>query len=68
MHWTSLTEADAENSKRRAKAVEAAVRSAVRDALIDHKRSGDPIVVYQDGKIVWVPAAEIEIPDEPEPI
>ena len=39
-----------------------AMRVAVRDALLAHKRDGDPIVVWRDGHVVWVPADEIVIP------
>jgi hypothetical protein len=42
--------------------VEAAVRCAVRKALRDHKRTGDPIVVFEDGEIRWIPASEIRLP------
>jgi hypothetical protein len=45
----------------------AAVRRAVRRALLDHKRSGDPVVTVQDGQIRWVAADDIVIPDE-EPV
>lgn len=41
-----------------------ALRLAARDTLIEHKRDGDPIVVWQDGRVVWIPADEIVIPDE----
>ena len=44
--------------------VEAAVQAAVRDALILHKRAGQPIVVWEEGRVVLIPADEIEIPDE----
>jgi hypothetical protein len=40
------------------------MRRAVRAALIAHKRDGDPIVVWEDGHAVWIPADEIEIPEE----
>jgi hypothetical protein len=33
--------------------------------LVRHKRLGNPIVVWRDGKVVWIPAEEIEIPDVP---
>jgi hypothetical protein len=39
-------------------------RLAVRNALLDHKRTGDPIVVWRDGKVVWIPADEIVVSDE----
>lgn len=42
--------------------IEAAVRRAVRKALKDHKRTGDPIVVYEDGEARWIPADEIHVP------
>jgi hypothetical protein len=45
--------------------VEAAVKLAVRDALIQHKRTGNPICVWRDGKVVWIPADEIQIDEEP---
>ncbi len=41
-----------------------ALRLAVREALLRHKRLGNPIVVYRDGRIVQVPPDEIEVPEE----
>lgn len=49
---------------RRSEAVEAAVRASVREALIQHKQMGHPIVVWKDGQVCWIPAKEIEIPPE----
>ncbi len=46
-------------------AIEAAMRSAVRKAVIMHKRMGLPMVEWIDGKIVWTPAEELTIDDEP---
>ncbi len=43
--------------------IQQALREAVTEALIRHKRLGNPIVVWRDGKVVWVPADEIEIPE-----
>ena len=40
-----------------------ALRLAARDALIEHKRDGDPVVVWEDGQVRWIPAEEIVIPD-----
>ena len=34
--------------------VEAALRAAVRDALARHKRAGNPVAVWRDGKVVWL--------------
>jgi len=47
-------------------AVEAALGRAVRRALLEHKRAGNPICAWRDGKVVWIPPEEIEIPEEPE--
>ena len=46
-------------------AVEAAVQEAVRDALLMHKRLGNPVAAWQDGKVVWIPADQIPIDDAP---
>ncbi len=47
------------------RSLESALRLAVRDALIQHKRAGNPICVWRDGKVVWIPADEIQIDEEP---
>jgi hypothetical protein len=38
-----------------------ALRRAVREALLSHKRAGNPVAVWQDGRVVWVPAEDIPI-------
>ena len=40
---------------------EEALKKAVARAIADHKRTGDPIVVWRDGKVVKIPAEQIEI-------
>jgi len=40
---------------------EEALKKAVAKAIADHKRTGDPIVIWRDGKIVKIPAEQIEI-------
>jgi len=40
---------------------EEALKEAVAEAIADHKRNGDPIVVWQDGKVVKVAPDQIEI-------
>jgi hypothetical protein len=40
-----------------------AIRSASRQALIDHRRRGDPIVIWEEGHPRWVPAEDILVPD-----
>ena len=37
------------------------LKNAVRDALRAHKAAGNPVVYYEDGKIVIVPASEIRV-------
>ncbi len=41
--------------------IDRAIRLAAREALLEHKRAGLPIVVYQNGKTVLVPAHKIKI-------
>jgi hypothetical protein len=38
-----------------------AVAKGVRDALLKHKQAGNPIVVWRDGKIVWLDPEEIPV-------
>lgn len=47
--------------------IEAALRRAARDALLAHKRAGQSVPMWVDGRTVWVPPEEIEIPEE-EPV
>ena len=42
-----------------------ALRRAVRHALIEHKRAGNPIASWKDGKVVIIPAEEIEVEETP---
>ena len=44
--------------------MEKAMGEAVRSAVRTHKLLGQPIVIWRDGKVVWVPPEEIEV-DEP---
>ena len=37
---------------------------AVREALLDHKRAGNPIAVWREGKVVIIPPEEIVFNDE----
>lgn len=40
-----------------------AMRQSVREALLLHKRAGNPIAVWREGAVVWVPPEEIVIDD-----
>ena len=37
----------------------AAMRRAVREALLEHKRLGNPIAVWREGRVVWLAPDEI---------
>ena len=39
--------------------IERALRAAVRDALYRHKRDGDPVAVWREGRVVWLPPDQI---------
>jgi hypothetical protein len=41
-----------------------ALTKAVRQALLQHKRAGNPVATWKEGKVVWIEADEIEIPEE----
>ena len=38
-----------------------AMQKAVREALLRHKQLGNPVAVWQDGRVVWLAAEEIPI-------
>jgi hypothetical protein len=44
-----------------------AMRQAVQEALLRHKLLGQPVVVWRDGKVVWLQPDEIpvEVPERP---
>jgi len=42
--------------------IDKALARGVRDALLFHKRIGNPIAVWRDGRVVQIPADQIEIP------
>ena len=39
--------------------IEAAMRAAVQDAVLLHKRAGLPMATWQNGQVVWIPADQI---------
>lgn len=45
------------------KAVDEAVQKAMRHALLTHKRAGDAIASWEDGKVVIIPAENIPVED-----
>jgi hypothetical protein len=40
-------------------AVEAAIAEAVDEALLMHKRLGNPVASWENGQVVWIPADQI---------
>jgi hypothetical protein len=42
--------------------VERALQKSAAETITRHKRLGQPIVVWRDGRVVWIPAEEIELP------
>jgi hypothetical protein len=55
-HRDKITEAFADPEK-----ITQALAQGVREALLKHKQAGNPIVVWRDGKIVWIKAEEISV-------
>jgi hypothetical protein len=43
-----------------------ALRRAARSALLEHKRAGNPIASWEDGKVVIIPAEEIQVEEMPD--
>lgn len=41
--------------------IEAALARGVREALLKHKRAGNPIAVWQDGQVRWISPEEIPV-------
>jgi hypothetical protein len=39
---------------------EKALKEAVREVIQDHKREGNPIAVWKNGKVVQIPAKELK--------
>lgn len=62
---SSLPAAPVDDWNERLGRVPAAVAAAVRQAVRDHKAAGNPVAVWQDGRVVWLAAHEI--PDLPAP-
>jgi hypothetical protein len=42
-----------------------ALKKAVREAMIRHRQAGCPVVVWRNGKSVWIPPEDIRLPGEP---
>ncbi len=40
---------------------EEAMKRAVEKTIEEHRRTGDPIVIWRDGKVVKIPADQMEV-------
>lgn len=58
---TALTTPDIDVEE---EAIDRAVTLAVREALLDHKRAGNPVAIWEDGKVKIVPPEEIILPED----
>ena len=38
---------------------ERALKKAVAGTILDHARTGDPVVVWRNGKVVWISAKQL---------
>ncbi len=38
---------------------EKAMKEAVVETIQDHARTGDPVVIWRNGKVTWVPAKQL---------
>jgi len=41
---------------------EKALREAVADAIRDHRRTGDPVAIWKNGRAVFVSADKVRVP------
>jgi len=42
--------------------IDRAIRRGVREALLQHKRAGNPVAIWQDGKVVWIRPEDLDLP------
>ena len=38
---------------------EQALKQAVAETIRDHARTGDPVVIWRNGRVAWVPAGQL---------
>jgi len=46
-------------------AIDKALALAVQDALWRHKQLGNPVAIWRDGKVVWIPPEQIPVEKPP---
>ena len=62
----SETEKDISRIFRERTLIDQALNASVRDAVLEHKQRGLPLVVWRDGKIVWTAPEEVSPGDGPQ--
>jgi len=45
--------------------IDAAIRAAAREAVLQHKQKGLPLAVWRDGKVAWISPEEIDLGPTP---
>ena len=46
---------------REGKEIDKALKMAVQQALLQHKKAGNPVAAWRDGKVVLIPPSRIKI-------
>jgi hypothetical protein len=64
MRHLQLYPYDAETLRQMLADADAAIRESVREALLMHKRLGNPVASWENGRVVWIPADQISIDDD----
>lgn len=43
--------------------IDDSMNEAVREAVLRHQQVGAPLAVWRDGRVQWIPASEIKLPE-----
>ncbi len=44
--------------------IDLALKQAGESALWRHKQAGNPVAVWREGKVLWIPPEEIPVPEQ----
>ena len=64
---TPAEKKDTEELLAESEAILTAIDTAVRQALLDHKRAGNPVAAWENGRVVWIPPEQILAEDDAGP-
>ena len=53
---------------RQRKLIDEALNAAVQEAVLRHKQQGQPLVVWREGKTIWIRAEETALGDVSQPV